>query len=58
MVDSIYGSPGYQYETFVVVTTDPASAAMLRDPHSRTYGMRSLPPGTAPLGPVIVVTRE
>lgn len=57
-VESIYGSPGYRYETFVVVTTDTASAARLRDPQSRKYGMRSLPPSTTPLGPVIVVTRE
>jgi hypothetical protein len=52
------GAPGYQYDTFLVTTTNPASAAILRDPQSRKYGMRSLPPGTAPLGPVIVVTRE
>ena len=57
-VESIYATPGYRYNTFLVTTTDPASAAILRDPQSRKYGMRSLPPGTAPLGPVLVVTRE
>jgi hypothetical protein len=58
VVESIYGSPGYSYETFVVVTTDTASAALLRDPQARKYGMRGLPSSTAPIGPVIVVTRE
>jgi hypothetical protein len=57
-VESIYATPGYRYETFLVRTTNPASAAMLRDPQARKYGLRSLPPGTEPLGPVIVVTRE
>ena len=57
-VESIYATPGYRYETFLVRTTNPASAAMLRDPQARKYGLRSLPPGTEPLGPVVVVTRE
>ena len=30
-VDSIYGSAGYSYETFVVVTTKAEAAAMLSD---------------------------
>jgi len=57
-VDSIYGSAGYSYETFLVVTTNAEAAAMLSDQHARKYGMRDLPPGTEPLGTAIVVTRE
>ena len=57
-VDSIYGTPGYSYETFLVVTTNADAAAMLSDQHTRKYGMRELPPGTERLGTAIVVTRE
>lgn len=31
-VASIYGTPGYSYETFLVVTTNAEAAAMLSDP--------------------------
>ena len=57
-VDSIYGTPGYSYETFLVVTTNTESAAMLSDQQARKYGLRELPAGTERLGPPIVVTRE
>jgi len=57
-VDSIYATPGYNYETFLVSTTNPDAAAMLSDQHARKYGMHDLPPGTERLGPAIVVTRE
>ena len=57
-VESIYATPGYKYETFLVATTNTASAALLSDSQSRKYGMRSLPPSTMSIGPVIVVTRE
>ena len=57
-VESIYATPGYKYETFLVVTTNAEAAAMLRDQHARKYGMRDLPPGTERLGTAIVVTRE
>jgi hypothetical protein len=57
-VESIYATPGYKYETFLVVTTTTEAAAMLSDPHARKYGMRELPPGTERLGTAIVVTRE
>ena len=57
-VESMYATPGDTYETFLVVTTNPEAAAMLRDPHARKYGMRELPPGTERLGTAIVVTRE
>ena len=57
-VDSIYGTPGYSYETFLVVTTNAEAAAMLSDQHARKYGLRELPPGTERLGNAIVVTRE
>lgn len=57
-VESIYATPGYSYETFVVFTTNTASAAMLHDQQARYYGMPSLPPSTERLGPTIIVTRE
>ena len=57
-VESIYATPGYKYETFLVVTTNAEAAAMLRDQHARKYGLRELPPGTERLGTAIVVTRE
>jgi hypothetical protein len=57
-VESVYATPGYSYETFLVVTTNAAAAAMLSDQHARKYGIRDLPPGTERLGPVLVVTRE
>ncbi len=56
--DSIYGTPGYSYETFLVVTTNAEAAAMLSDQQARKYGMRDLPPGTERLGTPIVVTLE
>ena len=55
---SMYATPGYRYETFLVSTTNPDSAAMLNAQHARKYGMRELPPGTERLGTAIVVTRE
>ena len=57
-VESVYATPGYSYETFLVVTTNAEAAAMLSDQHARKYGMRDLPPGSERLGTVIVVTRE
>jgi len=55
---SMYATPGYSYETFLVVTTNTEAAAMLNAQHARKYGMRELPPGTERLGTAIVVTRE
>ena len=43
-VESIYGSSGYSYETYLVITTNTAAAAMLHAQQSRKYGMRDLPP--------------
>ena len=57
-VDSIYATPGYSYETFLVVTTNAAAATRLSDQHASKYGMRDLPPGTERLGAAIVVTRK
>src|SRR2546425_7264594 len=44
------------YETFLVSTSNPESAAMLNAQRARKYGMRELPPGTERLGTAIVVT--
>jgi hypothetical protein len=57
-VESIYATPGYKYETFLVVTTTTEAAALLSGPHARKYGIRELPPGAERLGMAIVVTRE
>ena len=57
-VESIYATPGYRYETFLVVTTDTAAAAILHDQQARQYGIRDLPPSTERIGAAIVVTRE
>jgi hypothetical protein len=57
-VESIYATPGYSYETFLVGTTNAAAAAMLSEQHARKYGLGELPPGTERLGTPIVVTRE
>ena len=57
-VESIYGSSGYSYETYLVITTDTAAAALLHAQQSRKYGMRDLPPSTERLGTAIVVMRE
>jgi hypothetical protein len=57
-VESVYASPGYRYATFLVITTNPASVALLQAQQSRKYGLRALPPSTEHLGTAIVVMRE
>ena len=57
-VESIYATPGYKYETFLVVTTNAEAATLLSAPPSRKYGLHDLPPSTERLGTAIVVTRE
>jgi formylglycine-generating enzyme required for sulfatase activity len=58
VVEGVYQSPGYAYETFVVVTENVASAEMLADQYYRASGMSDLPAGTILISPVIVVNRE
>jgi general secretion pathway protein A len=57
-VESIYGSSGYRYETYLVITTNTAAAAILHAQQSRKYGMRDLSPRTERLGTSIIVMRE
>jgi hypothetical protein len=57
-VESIYGSSGYRYETFLVTTTNTAAAALLNAQPSRKYGLHDLPPSTERIGTAIVVMRE
>ena len=57
-VESIYGSSGYRYETFLVITTNTESVVLLNAQQSRKYGLRSLPPNTERIGTAIVVMRE
>jgi hypothetical protein len=57
-VASIYRSSGYRYETFLVSTTNPISAALLSAPQVRKYGLHDLPASTQRLGTAIIVMRE
>src|SRR5215831_11680617 len=57
-VESIYGSSGYKYETFLVITANPEAVVLLNAQQSRKYGLRDLPPSTERLGTAIVVMRE
>jgi hypothetical protein len=57
-VESIYGTSGYRYATFLVITTNTASAALLSAQQSRKYGLRDLPPHTERLGTAVVVMRQ
>jgi general secretion pathway protein A len=57
-VESIYRSSGYRYATFLVSTTNTASAALLSASQSRKYGLHDLPPSTERLGTTIVVMRD
>jgi hypothetical protein len=57
-VESIYATPGYNYETFLVITTDTASAALLNEQRARYYGIPHLPASTERLGTTITVRRE
>jgi hypothetical protein len=58
IVESIYGSSGYRYETFLVTTTNPESVGLLNAQQSRKYGLRALPLSTERIGTAIVVMRE
>jgi hypothetical protein len=58
IVESIYGSSGYRYETFLVTTTNPESVGLLNAQQSRKYGLRALPSSTERIGTAIVVMRE
>lgn len=57
-VEGTYQSVGYPYDTYVVVTSNPASAEMLADNYYRANGMDSLPVGTTIISPVYVFMRE
>jgi len=58
VVESIYQSVGYTYETFVVVTDNSDAAEMLADRYYRANGMGRLPSDTFITSSVIVVKRE
>jgi len=53
----VYRTPGYEYETYVVVTDNPDSAEALTDRNYRANGMPNLPRDTSIVSPVIVVVR-
>jgi hypothetical protein len=57
-VESIYGSSGYRYTAFLVITTNTESVVLLNAQQSRKYGLRDLPPNTERIGTAIVVIRE
>ena len=57
-VKGIYYSPGYNYETFVVITNNPESAKQLENQRSRAYGLKTLPEETEIISDIIVVKRQ
>ena len=54
----IYASVGYKYETFVVMASTQDAARMLGDSYNRSYGMPSLPEGSAIVGSIVTVERQ
>ncbi len=57
-VKGIYYSPGYNYETFVVITNNFESAKLLENQRSRAYGLKTLPEETEIISDIIVVKRQ
>lgn len=57
-LESIYADVGFQYETFVVASSNSASAEMLANEHFRKVGMSVLPEDTFIISPSIVVMRQ
>ncbi|KOR32978.1 hypothetical protein TI05_03825 [Achromatium sp. WMS3] len=57
-VKGIYATPNYNYETFVVATSNKKSIALLRRKRSRMYGLKKLPHGTKVISAIIVVKRK
>jgi len=58
VVESVYQSVGYTYETFVVVTDNPDAAGVLASEYYRVNGMDKLPSDTFIASSVIIVGRE
>jgi metal-dependent hydrolase (beta-lactamase superfamily II) len=56
-VKGIYHSPGYHYETFVVITNNPESAEQLENQRNRAYGLKTLPGETEIISEIIVLKR-
>ena len=57
-VKGIYHSPGYKYETFVVITNNPESAKQLENQRNRAYGLKTIPEETEIISDIIVVKRQ
>ncbi|GEM_PF-5222738 len=57
-VKGIYHSPGYNYETFVVITNNPESAKQLENQRNRAYGLKTIPEDTEIISDIIVVKRQ
>ncbi len=57
-VRGIYGTPGYNYETFVVATSNKRAISLLRRRRSSLYGIKTLPSDTKIIRPIIVVKRR
>lgn len=56
--EAVYRSPGWQYENYVVVTSNPASIQVLSDPRSRRNGLNRLPEAIEITPAPIVVQRS
>jgi hypothetical protein len=56
-IRAVFATPNYNYQIFVVATANPASAELLREPRSRSQGLKNLPEDTRVISEVITVTR-
>jgi hypothetical protein len=56
-VKGVFGTPNYEYETFVVTTENPQSVEMLRAPKNRAYGLKILPEDTRLISGIVTVKR-
>ena len=50
---AIYGSLGYKYKTYVVVTNSQEASTILENKHFKSYGMSNLPPTTRVVGNIM-----
>jgi hypothetical protein len=57
-VEAIFKSPGYRYETMVVLADSPEAIGFLSDPFNRSSGFEILPPGASRVSPIVSVARE
>lgn len=57
-VRGIYGSPNYEYRTYVILTSNPESAQILSEKQNKEKGLGQLPPDTQIIGQSVLVHRK